>query len=172
MLIDSSYFCKGSRHILNASLGTKDTLPNPNEMDVNIAIEGYIHEHQERFLSLMLGQTLGNRVNSYLACLEEDEEPKHLPEMDELCEHLKEPFADYVFFHILRDMNTQSTMTGLVRLKCANEYVSPLRRQVSIWNSMAEQNRLFAEWCKSSECTTPDIKVDSDMLKYINSLNL
>ena len=172
MLIDSSYFCKGSRHILNATLGTKDTLPNPNAMEVNIAIEGYIQEHQERFLSLMLGKPLCNRVNNYLVCLEEDEEPKHLPAMDAVCDRLREPFADYVFFHILRDMNTQSTMTGLVRLKCANEYVSPLRRQVSIWNSMAEKNREFAEWCKSSECTISGINVDSDMLTYINSLNL
>lgn len=172
MLIDSSYFCKGSRHILNASLGTKETLPNPNAMEVNIAIEGYIQEHQEIFLSLMLGKTLGNRVNSYLVCLDDDEEPKHLAGIDTLCDHLKESFADYVFFHILRDMNTQSTMTGLVRLKCANEYVAPIRRQVSIWNAMADKNRLFAEWCQSSECTTSGISIDPDMLTYINSLNL
>ena len=172
MLIDSSYFCKGSRHILNATLGTNDTLPNPNAMVVNLAIEGYIEEHQERFLCLMLGQTLGNRVNTYLVCLEDDEEPKHMPGLDAICDRLREPFADYVFFHILRDMNTQSTMTGLVRLKCANEYVAPIRRQVSVWNSMADKNRLFAEWCNSSECTISEISIDSDMLTYINSLNL
>lgn len=172
MLIDSSYFCKGSRHILNATLGTKDTLPNPNAMDVNLAIEGYIQEHQERFLLRMLGQTLGNRVNAYLVCLEEDEEPKHAAGLDAICDRLREAFADYVFFYILRDMNTQSTMTGLVRLKCANEYVAPIRRQVSVWNSMANKNRVFAEWCKSSECTTSGISVDPDMVTYINSLNL
>lgn len=170
MLIDSSYFCKGPRHILNASLGTKDTFPNPNAMEVNLAIEGYIEEHQERFLYLMLGQTLGNRVNTYLVCLEEEQ--KQIPAIDAICDRLREPFADYVFFHILRDMNTQSTMTGLVQLKCANEYVAPIRRQVSIWNSMADKNRLFAEWCNSSECTISEISVDSDMLTYINSLNL
>lgn len=172
MLIDSSYFCKGSRHILNASLGSEVTLPNPNAMEVNRAIDGYIEEHQERFLCLMLGHTLGNRVNSYLVCLEEDEEPKHMPGLDSICKRLREPFADYVFFHILRDMNTQSTMTGLVRLKCANEYVAPIRRQVSVWNSMANKNRLFAEWSASTECTIPGINVDSDMLTYINTLNL
>lgn len=172
MLIDSSYFCKGSRHILNASLGTNDTVPNPNAMEVNRAIEGYIEEHQEIFLIRMLGHTLGNRVNSYLVCLDDDDDPKHMPGIDTLCDHLKESYADYVFFHILRDMNTQSTMTGLVRLKCANEYVAPIRRQVSIWNAMADKNRLFAEWCQSSECTTSGISIDPDMLTYINSLNL
>ena len=172
MLIDCSYFCKGARHILNASLGTKETLPNPNAMEVNTAIEWYIQEHQERFLSLMLGKTTGNRVNAYLVCLDEDEKPKQIAALDAICDRLREAFADYVFYHILRDMNTQSTMTGLVRLKCANEYVSPIRRQVSIWNAMAEKNRDFSEWCKSTECTILGISVDSDMLTYINSLNL
>lgn len=172
MLIDCSYFTKGSRHIINASLGTNDSVPNPNSVEVNIAIEGYIEEHQEMFLIRMLGRALGNRVNSYLVCLDDEEEPKHSVGIDTICDHLKESFADYVFFHILRDMNTQSTMTGLVRLKCANEYVAPIRRQVSIWNSMADKNRLFSEWCKSSECTAPGISIDSDMLTYINCLNL
>ena len=124
------------------------------------------------FLIRMLGRTLGNRVNSYLVCLDEDEEPKHSSAIDTICDQLKESFADYVFFHILRNMNTQSTMTGLVRLKCANEYVAPIRRQVGIWNSMADKNRLFSEWCKSSECTTSGISIDPDMLTYINCLNL
>lgn len=172
MLIDSSYFCKGSRHILNASLGTENTLPNHNAMEVNRAIQGYIEENQERFLSRMLGQSLGNRVNAYLVCLDEDEAPKHMPNLDAVCDQLREPFADFVFFHILRDMNTQSTMTGLVRLKCANEYVAPIRRQVSIWNSMAEKNRQFETWSESSDCPMPGISVDADMLTYINSLNL
>lgn len=172
MLIDSSYFCKGSRHILNATLGTNDALPNPNAMEVNLAIEAYIEEYQERFLCLMLGYTLGNRVNTYLVRLEDDENPKHMPNLDAICDRLRESFADYVFFHILRDMNTQSTMTGLVRLKCANEYVAPIRRQVSVWNSMADKNRLFAKWCDSSECTISGISIDSNMLTYINSLNL
>lgn len=172
MLIDSSYFSNGSRHILNASLGTKDVLPNPNGIDVNRAIEGYIEEYQEGYLTLMLGHSLGNRVNSYLVCLEEDEEAKHVPGIDAICDRLRESFADFVFFHILRDMNTQSTMTGLVRLKCANEYVAPIRRQVSVWNSMADKNWLFATWCNSSECTVSGINIDSDMLSYINSLNL
>lgn len=172
MLIDSSYFCKGSRHILNASLGTENTLPNHNAMEVNRAIQGYIEEYQERFLSLMLGQTLGNRVNAYLVCLDEDENPKHMPNLDAVCDRLREPFADFVFFHILRDMNTQSTMTGLVRLKCANEYVAPIRRQVRVWNSMAEKNRQFGTWSESSDCPMSGISVDADMLTYINPLNL
>lgn len=172
MLIDCSYFTKGSRHILNASLGTENRLPNVNSMDVNRAIEGFIEEHQEMFLLRMLGNSVGYRVNTYLECLDEDEDPKHIKAIDTVCDRLREPFADYVFFHILRDMNEQSTMTGLVRLKCANEYVPPIRRQVTIWNSMADKNRLYAEWCGSDECTLSGISIDKDMLTYINTLNL
>lgn len=172
MLIDSSYFCRGSRHILNASIGTNDLIPNPNSLEVNRAIEAYIEEHQERFLSRMLGHTVGNRINAYLVCLDEDETPKHISGLDAICDRIKESFADYVFYYILRDMNTQSTMTGLVRLKCANEYVAPIRRQVGTWNAMADKNRLFSQWCQSDECPISGISIDKDMVTYINCLNL
>lgn len=169
MLIDCSYFTKGSRHILNATMGTT---PNPNAIEVNEAIEAYISEYQEQYLSQMLGPALGNRVNSYLVCIEEDEEPRHNANIDAVCEQLRDSFADYVFFHILRDMNTQSTITGLVQLKCANEYVAPIRRQVSVWNSMVDKNRLFAEWCGSNDCTLSGISTDDEMFTKINVLNL
>lgn len=169
MLIDSSYFTRGPRHIQNASLGT---MPNPNAVEVNAAIEAYIEENQERFLGRLLGHTLGNRVNAYLVCLDEDESPRHNDSFDAVCERLREPFADYVFYRILRDSNTQSTMTGLVRLKCANEYVAPIARQVGVWNDMVEKNRAFAEWSKSADCPVDGISTDADMLTNINSLNL
>lgn len=169
MLIDCSYFTKGPRHILNASLGT---IPNANAIEVNAAIESYIEENQELFLARILGHSLGNRVNAYLVCLDDDEKPVRNANIDAVCEHLREPFADYVFFHILRNMNTQSTMTGLVRLKCANEYVAPLRRQVSVWNAMVDKNRLFARWSESADCPIAGISVDDNLLTKINSLNL
>ena len=159
MLIDCSYFTKGTRHILNASLGT---LPN----------EAYIAEFQEQYLVEMLGPTLGNKFNAYLVCLDEDEEPIRNEKMDAVCDRLKESFADYVFFHILRDANTQSSITGLVLLKSANTYVAPIRRQVSVWNTMVDRNRRFAEWCQSSDCTTSGISISNDMITKINALNL
>lgn len=169
MLIDCSYFTKGSRHILNASPGK---IPNANAIEVNESIEGYIAEYQEQFLSKMLGSSRGNKVNAYLVCLEEDESPKKNESFEAVCEKLREPFADYVFFHILRDSNTQSTITGLVRLKCANEYVPPIRRQVNVWNAMVDKNRRFAEWVQSSDCPLSGIVTDEDMFTKINPLNL
>lgn len=172
MLIDCSYFTKGPRHILNASLGTVGRLPNANATEVDDAIEAYISEYQEEYLVSILGNTMGNKVNAYLVCLDEDENPTHNTNIDAVCERLREPFADYVFFHILRDTSTQSTITGLVRLKCANEYVAPIRRQVNAWNSMVNKHRRFAEWCQASGCTLSGISINSDMLTKINQLNL
>lgn len=171
MLIDCSYFTSGSRHILNASIGTKDTMPNHNAIEVNKAIEAYIAELQERFLTLMLGKVNGKMVNAYLAGLDEDADIEHNNAMDAVCGQLREAFADYVFFHIIRDANTQSTITGLVRLKSANDYVAPIRRQVTVWNDMVDKNRMFVEWCHA-ECTLPDISISSSMLTKINTLNL
>lgn len=172
MLIDCSYFTKGPRLILNASMGNRDTLPNPNAAEVNKAIEAYIEEHQERFLVRILGATLGNKVNAYLVCQDEDENPTSNMNFDAICERLREPFADYVFYYILRDSAAQATITGLVRLKCANDYVAPIRRQVSAWNSMVDKNRLFAQWCQSADCPIAGISTSEDMTTKINSLNL
>lgn len=169
MLIDCSYFTSGPRHIQNATLGR---MPNANSTAVNEAIESYIAEHQEMYLIRTLGRTLGNKVNTYLVCADEDDAPVHNDAIDALCGKLRDSFADYVFYQILRDTNTQSTMTGLVRLKCANPYVAPIRRQVSVWNSMVDKHRLFREWCDSSECTLSKIVTSDDMLTKINALNL
>lgn len=174
MLIDCAYFTKGSRHILNATLGTlgNGTFPNANAVEVNEAIESYISEHQEEYLVSVFGYDFGQKVNSYLICIEEDESPKHIDSFDVLCEHLRDSFADYVFFHILRDVNTQSTITGLVRLKSVNEYVAPIRRQVNVWNAMVNKHRLLAKWCMSSDCPISGITISADMLEKINVLNL
>jgi len=172
MLIDCSYFAKGPRHILNATMGTADEMPNPNAAEVNAAILAYIDEYQEQFLSEMLGHSIGNKVYNYLVCQEEDEKPPHVKSMEAVCERLREPFADYVFFHILRDINTQTTITGLVMLKCANAYVSPLSRQVNVWNAMVDKNRIFEGWCQSEDCQLKGITVSKNMTTKINILNI
>lgn len=167
MLIDCSYFTKGARYILNASMGT---MPNPNAVEVCRAIEAHIAEHQERFLIRMLGSHLGNKVNAYLVCKEEDGTENE--NLNAVCERLKESFADYVFYQILRTSSTQSTITGLVRLKNGNEYVSPMSRQIISWNTMVERNRLFQAWACSDECPIKGIAISAAMTTRINSLNL
>lgn len=169
MLIDCSYFTKGSRKIHNATLG--NTI-DANSILANETIESYIAENQEIYLSKILGASLGNKVNAYLVCLDDDEDPKHNEAFDAVCDRLREAFADYVFYHILRNSNEESTITGLVRLKSANEYVAPRRRQVTAWNSMVDKHRLFVEWCRSEECPLDNISSTYDMLTKINQFNI
>ena len=168
MLIDCSYFISGSRHIQNATIEANPTIDGEA---VNMAIEAYIEEHQEEFLRRALGEKAGNKVNAYLTCIDEGD-CVNQRNFEEICSRLKDSFADYVFFYILRDSSSQPTVTGLVRLKCANEYVSPLRRQVSAWNSMVNKNRKFAEWINSDSCPIKGIVVSEEMLTKINCLNL
>lgn len=150
MLIDSSWFTQGPRHIQNANAGNTVNL---DSMDVNDAIEAYVKEYQDQFLYEMVGPDIAAKGEGYL---------------DELGDKAKqmfcESFADYVFFQILRDANTQSKVTGLVQLKCADTYVSPIRRQVIAWNRMVDRNR----WLNA----LTGIRVSENLLTKINSLNL
>lgn len=194
MLIDSSYFTKGSRQILNATSGKVGVLPDKNAIQVNGLIEAYVDELQYEFLEGMLGQEIGSALNRYITSVPgyalqrrvdaylyrglEDGCIRSIGEavkeenkfFDEIAKWLCEPFADYVFFHILRISDTQSTVTGLVRLKCANEYVSPIRRQVYAWNTMVNKNRKFVEWINFNRLK--GIKTSSELLQKINVLNL
>lgn len=169
MLIDISFFTKGNRQILNAS--TAD-MPSQNSVSVNEAINGYIEEYQEDFLCEMLGFTYGPDINLYLLELETDASKEHNADYDEVCNRLKKSFADYVFFHILRDSQTQATINGLVLVKSANEYVAPINRQVETWNDMVKRNKIFQEWCKSTFCPIRGIETSTNMLTPINNLNL
>ena len=169
MLIDCSYFIDGPRHIQNATLGK---MPNPNAEEVNAAIKAYIQKFQWPFLKGVTGAPLAGAVTAYLKLMDKDETEKRDAELDAVIEQLREPFANYVFYKILRDGNSQATMTGLVRLKCANDYVAPLRRQVSTWNDMVDMIADFTTWSKSSDCPVSGIITESNFLTKINSLNL
>lgn len=169
MLIDCSYFTCGPRHILNATLGK---MPNPNAEEVNAEIKAYIKAFQWPFLKGVLGARAAAAVSSYLRGQDAEEGAQADASVDAVIERLREPFANYVFYKILRDSNTQATMTGLVRLKCANDHVAPIRRQVAAWNDMVEMLTDFSQWVKSSDCNVPDITTDSNFLTKINALNL
>jgi len=169
MLIDCSYFVDGPLHIQNASLGK---MPNPNAEEVNEAIKAYIRQYQRPFLKGVVGTHIAGAIISYLKLIDKDEQEKRDADLDMVIEQLREPFANYVFYRILRDGNSQATMTGLVRLKCANYYVAPIRRQVSIWNDMADMVADFSAWCKTSDCNVPGIVTNSNFLSKINALNL
>lgn len=168
MLIDVSYFTEGPRHIQNASLGK---LPNADAEAVNATINAYIRCWQRYFLNRVLTIAYAGVVDSYLKLIDKDPNTEPEADADMVIEQLREPFANYVFYKILRDANTQSTVTGLVRLKCANEYVAPIRRQVSVWNDMVDMLRDFRVWA-SAEGYDSWLGNETDFLTKINPLNL
>lgn len=169
MLIDCSYFVDGPRHIQNATLGK---LPKPNAEEVNAAIKAYIRMYQRPFLTAALGATGASVVMARLSEIEKNEAKESASDIDAVIEQIREPFANYVFYKILRDGNNQATMTGLVKLKCANEYVAPITRQVSTWNDMVDMMRTFSVWVDSPDCKVSGIAIDSNLLTKINTLNL
>ena len=168
MLIDVSYFTEGPRHIQNASLGK---LPNADAEAVNATIKAYIRRWQRYFLNRVLTVAYAGVVDSYLKLIDKDPGTDPMADADMVIEQLREPFANYVFYKILRDANTQSTVTGLVRLKCATEYVAPIRRQVSVWNDMVDMLRDFRVWA-SAEGYDSWLGKEDNLLTKINTLNL
>lgn len=168
MLIDVSYFTDGPRHILNASLGK---MPNLDAEAVNATIKAYICHWQRKFLNGVLERNYASVVDNYLKLIDKDPGTDPEADADMVIEQLREPFANFVFFKILRDANTQPTVTGLVRLKCANEYVAPLRRQVSAWNEMVDLIRDFHVWARA-EGYSSWLGKEDNLLTKINTLNL
>lgn len=140
-------------------------IPNPNSEEVNSAISAYIRQLLPVFLLRAVGEEMSERIMTKLSNTSEHEDES----ADILIEQLREPFADYVFYRILRDVNSKATVTGLIQLKIANKYVSPIIRQVSIWNSMVEKLRIV-----NHVAARKGIVLNSDpmLLKRINSLNL
>ncbi len=190
MLIDVSYFTSGPRHILNAST---NATPAQNSVSVNKFIMGYISHYQLAFLCEMLGDDLAASINAYLVEKDEaeaaaataqpadgGEEPAE--EQSEfvvnegyelLCDKLRESFADYVFFYILRDANTQSTDRGIVIWKNENETVAPIHRQCAVWNEMVNRNIRFKAWAAGQTAAPYCLAAVSDnMVTRINPFNL
>lgn len=167
MLIDISYFTYGPRHILNATTDASNV--SQNALSVNKQIVGYIRHYQLAFLCGMLGDTLAVEVDDYLNTFEDGEEHVANEQYDLLCGKLRQSFADFVFFHILRDCGTQATSRGLVVWKNDNEVVSPVTRQMQIWNEMAKRNIRFKAWAADN---APLATVSRHMTTQINPFNL
>lgn len=164
-LIDCSYFYVGPLQIMNAR--PIDDLDN-NAIAVQETITGYIERYQGEFLLKMVGKELSAEVTAYLAAREEDEE--HTDERAEtLCEQLRPSFAHYVYFKLVGDVNQTMTITGLMKLKSANDNQVPRQRMVKVWNDMVELNKQFVAWAEESDY---DVFYYIEMVTPINQFNL
>ena len=164
-LIDCSYFYVGPLQIMNAR--PIDDLDN-NAIAVQETITGYIERYQGEFLLKMVGKELSADVTAYLA--ERGNDEQHTDEaMEELCEKLRPSFAHYVYFKLVGDVNQTMTITGLMKLKSANDNQIPLQRMVKVWNDMVELNKQFVAWAEESDY---DVFYYVEMVTPINQFNL
>lgn len=164
-LIDCSYFYVGPLQIMNAR--PIDDLDN-NAIAVQETITGYIERYQGEFLLKMVGKELSADVTAYLA--ERGNDEQHTDEaMEELCEKLRPSFAHYVYFKIVGDVNQTMTITGLMKLKSANDNQIPRQRMVKVWNDMVELNKQFVAWAEESDY---DVFYYVEMVTPINQFNL
>ena len=164
-LIDCSYFYVGPLQIMNAR--PIDDLDN-NAIAVQETITGYIERYQGEFLLKMVGKELSADVTAYLA--ERGNDENHTDEaMEELCEKLRPSFAHYVYFKLVGDVNQTMTITGLMKLKSANDNQIPRQRMVKVWNDMVELNKQFVAWAEESDY---DVFYYVEMVTPINQLNL
>ena len=164
-LIDCSYFYVGPLQIMNAR--PIDDLDN-NAISVQETITGYIERYQGEFLLKMVGKELSADVTAYLA--ERGNDEQHTDEaMEELCEKLRPSFAHYVYFKLVGDVNQTMTITGLMKLKSANDNQIPRQRMVKVWNDMVELNKQFVAWAEESDY---DVFYYVEMVTPINQFNL
>ena len=164
-LIDCSYFYVGPLQIMNAR--PIDDLDN-NAMAVQETITGYIERYQGEFLLKMVGKELSADVSAYLAERGEDENYTD-EEMEALCTQLRPSFAHYVYFKLVGDVNQTMTITGLMKLKSANENQPPRQRMVKVWNDMVQLNKQFVAWAEESDY---DVFYHVEMITPINQFNL
>lgn len=164
-LIDCSYFYVGPLQIMNAR--PIDDLDN-NAIAVQETITGYIERYQGEFLLKMVGKELSADVTAYLA--ERGEDENYTDEaMETLCQQLRPSFAHYVYFKLVGDVNQTMTITGLMKLKSANDNQVPRQRMVKVWNDMVELNKQFVAWAEESDY---DVFYYVEMVTPINQFNL
>lgn len=159
-LIDCSYFYAGPLAIENAApTGDLDN----NAFAVQEHITGYIEHYQDEFLRKMLGDVLAAAVTEHLDTNDGD------LRMEGLCSRLRMSFAHYVYFKMVGNVNQTMTVTGLVRIKSANDNQPPRQRMVSVWNDMVELNRQFVKWAETSDF---EVYYQVSMVTPINQFNI
>lgn len=164
-LIDCSYFYFGPLQVMNAR--QVDDLDN-NAAEVQECITAYIERYQSEFLLKMTGKDLAAEVTAYLAARGEDEDYTD-EAMETLCQQLRPSFAHYVYFKLVGDVNQTMTITGLMKLKSANDNQPPRQRMVKVWNDMVQLNKQFVAWAEMSDY---DVYYDVEMITPINQFNL
>lgn len=166
MLIDSYFFTKYPRKITNLTMGSN---ASPLYQEVRDFVGNFIHTYVPLYLSDLFGEEWGAKVLEHTINPSLHEDTK---ELDDLCQMLKEPCADYVFFYLLRETIADATMCGLLMSKTGEAHVTPIRKQTDTWNRMVKAHEKVKEWLSAKKEYFKGIKVSENILTPINIFNL
>lgn len=166
-LINSTYFTKVPRRVETVTLGT---LPDPNAKAVNEVIDGYIDSYEPEYLRNLLGEEGSGYVFRYLKDREEPGKDTD-EDLEKLLDFLREPCAEYVFFHFLSGTTTQATITGVTANNGGDPHVSPMLKQVQTWNRMVDRHRDLQSWL-SKHPRLSGFRIRCEMVEKINRFNL
>ena len=159
-LIDCKYFYVGPLQVQNAR--PIDDL-DANAQAVQESITAYIERYQSEYLEKMLGEELAQQVLSYFDGESED------AAMESLCEKLRLSFAYYIYYKLVGDVNQTTTITGLMKLKSANENQPIRNRMTRVWNEMVDLHKKFLKWAEASSF---NVFYREEMVTYINQYNI
>lgn len=102
-------------------------------------LQAFIDKYEPKYLDLILGTTL---FTDFYAS------PNSMPT---LLEKVKAPLANYVYYWVMKDSETQSTGTGEQRAVSENAVSTSARFKVArAYNEMVEYNRELREWLGDS----------------------
>lgn len=179
-LIDCSYFYSGPLQVQNAR--PIDAL-DANALAVQESITAYIERYQGEYLEKMLGEELAQKVAEYISNQVEGRmvhpdiiiggmeggDVSASDDYSDLCDRLRLSFAHYVYYKLVGDANQTMTITGLVKLKSANENQPIRNRMTRVWNDMVDLHLKFVKWADTSSF---NVFYREEMVTYINQFNL
>lgn len=168
MIIDSSYFTKGIRHIQNCTVhadkdGATMASVKPEAIAANAMIEGYIEQYQHRFMVSVFGREVADALEAYA---EQGEEV--ISDYDAVLKNISDALADWVMYWFLRGASQQATSLGVTVFDNANKVANPASRQAEVWNDMVDELRAFSEWAVNG--TNVNVSIEQDMLTKITAV--
>lgn len=177
MLTDVTFFQSGSLYI--SGICPPGVSPSPTDIAVEGDIERYIREYETEYLIKALGYEIYREFSGYLSSGEDGE-----ARWEELKGRLVfspvpgeesfmvSPIANYVYYHYLRNHQSDATVSGVKKDSDEGDLVSAERKMCDAWNRMADMNtRLFA-WIGSHREDYPGWRYDPSLVRKINTFNL
>lgn len=176
MIIDYTFFQSGELRI--SGLPLPEVTPGPTNNAVLYDLSAYIARYEDEYLELALGE-MYNPFCEYLRSGESGDdrwnnlkgklaiEPK-----DGGFTLKRSPIANYVYFHYLRDHQSDATATGVKKDTDEGTLVSPELKMVRAWNDMVSMNDALFRWIDSNRNDYPEWSYDVYLLGKINIFGL